>query len=59
MGQYREHPGHGADARRRIVEAREHYEQRKTCRPKQRWLSAQTGEAAQKKEEGAFSYKAD
>jgi hypothetical protein len=59
MGVSAKHSGHSGDARQRISEAREHYEKRKECRPKQRWLSAGTGEAAVPKEKGAFSYKAD
>jgi hypothetical protein len=44
MGQAREHPGHGAAARQRIAEAREHYETRKERRkPKeQAWQLGQT-----------------
>ena len=39
MGQLREHPGHRADALRRIAIAREHYETRASRRTRQTWTT--------------------
>lgn len=54
MGQAREHPGHKAEAMKRIIEARENYDTRQDRRGKQVWIHQDRTTAAPKGAKGAL-----